>query len=927
MKNKFTRSKTINVRKKPLNTFIKLLLGGSILASSVVIAAQPNILVISMDDALQEQFGAFGSTVSPSPTPTIDALAAEGVRFTNAHTVAANCNPSRNVMLSGTYPHQNGVTGFKQVWKSPVPLLPKIMQDNGYITGLFGKDTHATPYFPFDHWDNLGDEDLSHDEGEFYTWASNAFSQAATANKPFFYMINTHDPHRKFWGINKDLVVNESQTPVPSHIYALNDIVVPPSIPALDEVKLETQYYYSTLRRGDDFVKEMLTALDESGMSDNTIVIFYADHGWAMPFAKTNIWNASTRTPLVVRWPDGGISNLDANGNEIVVGGMEKTEMVSVVDFLPTILEAAGIAIPTNNEGQSFLKLAKGETESVVVDRSKVFKTHYENSGGQRRPMRSVQSSQYDYIFNPWSNGTTVMKSTTQGTASFKAMAELANATGTALEQEAYARAQFYDLRVLEEFYDLAVDPYELDNKIDDATKAAVIAEFKQDMKDWMIRTNDPAMSAFVNMHDPAFLENWMEQQQAEADKNKLYPQLKKNAIDPTTFFYPHHDYYNIVAGDNLTVSVAEGLTSNDYDAVGATGMQVSKLSDPLHGTLTLNANGSFTYVPDANFSGTDEFNYQVNSVGTSDSGSARVYISVVGDSQTEVIFHDLFNESSLDSEWSNSGTDGVIETIGGAAYSGDYGARVKKGAKLERTFSTLGKKDVQVHYSRRTVGFETGETLTVEWSIDSVTWNTLEVTQDTAWDTKTFVLADAANDQANVTLRFNTNGDALSKKAEIDNVSVKAEVEATQPSVELVLLEDNFESNTLEGWSQVSSSGTVEVAGEAGHSSSFGARVKRGAIMQKTFATQGYTNFDISYIRQAIALEGNERLDVEWSDDGSTWHLIESVNTTSTDINGDETFSTNPVSNISVRFAVYSNKNVEKALIDNILIKGVPAN
>ncbi len=895
-------------RKKRLSVIANLLLGGSLFASSIVMAAQPNILVISMDDANQEQIGAFGETVSPSPTPTLDQFASEGMRFTNAHTVAANCNPSRNSMLSGTYPHQNGVVGFRQVWKSASPILPHIMQNNGYLTGLFGKDTHATPYFPF-QWDLLGDEDLTHDAGEFYTWAASAFAHAETEGKPFFYMINTHDPHRQFWGINKALEINESRTPVPSHIYSAEDVRVPPSIPDLHDVRLETQYYYSTLRRGDDFVEEMLQALDDSGLADNTIVIFYSDHGWAMPFAKTNLWNASTRTPLIVRWP-----------GKIAPNSINSSEMVSVIDFLPTILDVAGIAIPSEAEGNTFKPLLLGESQPEV-NRDKIFKTYYENSGAKRRPMRAVQTKRYNYIFNPWSNGTTVMQSTTQGTGSFLAMVDegLTN-------PEVQARVDLYNYRVLEEFYDLDNDPYELDNKIDDPAYASVISGLKADMKEWMIKVNDPAMAAFVNMGDQAYLENWMGQQQAEADIGKNYPQLKKNAIDPTTFFYPNNDYYNITTGAILNVTVDKGLTSNDYDAAGATGMTVSIVTRPENGNLTLRPDGSFVYFPRLGFTGTDVFTYQVSSVGTSDVGTAKVYVSVVGDSETEVIFSDIFESGTLaENGWSNSGG-GSIAYLSGAAYSGNNGVRVKKGAKLEKTISTVGYKGIKLHYSRKTTGLTDSTNLTVEWSLDGNNWNPVEVTQDTGWATKTLNLPASVDGQPALSIRFNTNGSLNVEQADIDNVSIKATPDQTPITTDIELYRDDFESATVTvgGWVNTSTSGSLQVASEAASSGSYGARIKNGAIMSTSVATQDYTHFEVSYERQAVSLAAPERLDVEWSIDGITWNLLETVQTTTEMANKVFTFSASPASEISLRFAVYSNKNVEKALVDNVVIKGL---
>ncbi|MCW8833540.1 MAG: sulfatase-like hydrolase/transferase, partial [Colwellia sp.] len=488
-----------------------------------------------------------------------------------------------------------------------------IMKENGYLVGLMGKDPHSTPYVPYE-WEVMGTDKESKDPIEIHREATEAFSQAKDAGKPFFYMYNTHDPHRAFWGINKNLEINENQTPRPSHVYAYDDVSLPPSIPDIYETHLEAQYYFSTLRRGDDLITQVLAALDESGMADNTLVIFYSDHGWAMPFAKTNLYNASTRTPLIVRWP-----------GKVEPGSVNSTEMVSAIDFLPTILDAAGIDIPAQVEGHSVKPLLLGESQPEV-DRSRVFKTYYENSGHTRRPMRAIQTPEYNYIFNPWSDGINEMASTTQKTASFIKLQE-AGETDAVIK----ARTDFYTYRVLEEFYVHADDQYEVDNKIADPAYQAIITELQNELIDWMIETNDPALPAFLKKDDANYLANWLVKQQDET--KALGTKLGRSKTE--TVFYPNNDYFNIRSGETLSVATEAGVTGNDYFAVGATGIEATIVSQPAHGVVTLETDGSFTYVPNTDFYGEDSFVYQADSIGTSDSDTATVYITVVGENNS----------------------------------------------------------------------------------------------------------------------------------------------------------------------------------------------------------------------------------------------------------------------------------------------------
>src|SRR5262249_7955049 len=115
-------------------------------------AVKPNILFITVDDMSCDSIGAFGCKL-PGTSPNVDRLASRGLRFEYAHTQVGNCMPSRNVMMSGKYPHNNRVEGFYQVRAPGYPVLPDLMKAGGYFVAIRGKVAHSTPYSPYPAWD------------------------------------------------------------------------------------------------------------------------------------------------------------------------------------------------------------------------------------------------------------------------------------------------------------------------------------------------------------------------------------------------------------------------------------------------------------------------------------------------------------------------------------------------------------------------------------------------------------------------------------------------------------------------------------------------------------------------------------------------------------------------------------------------------
>jgi N-sulfoglucosamine sulfohydrolase len=488
------------------NTFIPLFAGVLCLAGFDAAQAKtsnPNILFITVDDMSCDSVGAFGCKL-PGTSPNMDKLASQSLRFEYAHVQTGSCMPSRNVMFSGRYSHNNKVEGFYQVQNPGYPVIADLMRDGGYFTAIHHKVSHSTPYHPY-KWDlvlDSGDGREDQRKAASYAVATREGIEAAKkAGKPFFFNMNISDPHKPFYAEGKGGVTVPDPN-VPSRVFKPEEVPVPGFLPDDPVVRKELAHYYSSVRRADDCLGEVLKALKESGEEENTIVIFLSDHGMPLPFAKTQVYHHSTRTPWMVRWP--GVTK---------VSTVDKRHMISAVDFTPTILDITGIAHPKGMDGRSFLPLLKGKTQD---DREMVFKHHNENSGGHRNPMRAVETKEHLYIFNPWANGTRIMGTATAGTSSWRRMSEMAK-TNSAVK----ARVDLMNHRVLEEFYNVSRDPDCLKNLINDPASQKEITRLRKEMESWMKKTSDPLLKVFQQRENLEIREAYIKQLEKESTKRR----------------------------------------------------------------------------------------------------------------------------------------------------------------------------------------------------------------------------------------------------------------------------------------------------------------------------------------------------------------------------------------------------------------------
>ncbi len=498
-----------------------------------------NVLFITIDDLSRESMGIHGNPI-PNITPNMDRIGHSGLRFEHAHVQTANCTPSRNIMQSGQYAHKNGIYTVSNVGSGNQEIKNTIahtFQLAGYHTGIMGKNSHMSPFDPYTGFDvEYGGYGSTKSPSLIYPALDLAFTDAENAGKPLYFNLNIFDPHVSWFGWQDNAPDGTDNEEAPSFIYTPTgneydagdgqgpqtfDIPYPSWFPTLTTAEQtapgetygiidEVTAYYNTVKRADDSIGEVLRVLDDRQAWDNTIIVFYSDHGTELPGAKTQLYQHSTVSPCFVYWP--GVTAADSENTSHVIASM---------DLYPSLCDMAGIPIPAGLDGRSFAPIVKGETVSNWPDH--VYKQSLSNSR-----MRAVQTTQFLYIFNPWSNGTSSVSTVSTGTLSW----ELIEA---ATSQEAQDWAQKFKHRVVEELYDISTDPDCKINLIDDANHSATLDQLRAAMEQSMIDTDDELILQYYQTRDDDFnftldtLNAYISAQQAVTKANKNIPEKARH--------------------------------------------------------------------------------------------------------------------------------------------------------------------------------------------------------------------------------------------------------------------------------------------------------------------------------------------------------------------------------------------------------------
>ena len=416
---------------------------------------RPNILFIFSDDHGAQAIGAYGS--ERIETPAIDRLANEGMRFDRAYCGNSICAPSRATILTGLHSHKSGHTSNERVFDNRAVTFPELLRESGYQTALIGKwHLNAEPE-GFDWWDILIGQGTYYNpdmirNGQYQRNVGYAtdlitdrsiewLSEHRDTGRPFLLMTQHKAPHRSWEpalrhlsmyadsalpepatlfddGAGRSPAMSHAEMSIARHLWpgdlhlepvhgltpeqrAVWDAHYGPRNAAFRAANLEGEAlvrwkyqryakdYLRCVAAMDEGIGRMLAYLDSTGLSRNTIVIYSSDQGWFLGehgmFDKRWMYEESLRMPLIVRWPG------------VTPPGAVNADLVQNVDVAPTLLEAAGVAVPGAMQGRSLEPLLSERRPSDW--RRSLYYQFYEDRGGHRVPRhRGVRTERYKLI-------------------------------------------------------------------------------------------------------------------------------------------------------------------------------------------------------------------------------------------------------------------------------------------------------------------------------------------------------------------------------------------------------------------------------------------------------------------------------------------------------------------------------------------------
>ncbi|KPK69465.1 MAG: hypothetical protein AMJ84_09545 [Acidithiobacillales bacterium SM23_46] len=438
-----------------------------------------NVLFITADD-LGLQLSCYGETLIQ--TPHMDKLAASGVQFDVAYVAQASCSPSRSAMFTGLHSHSTGQYGLTNAGFSLHPELrdktiPNLLKPAGYRTGIIGK-LHVAPEesFRFDFHDTNSGKTR---EVRWVAKMANQFLRE-TSDQPFFLMVNYSDPHafrrpedstKWYFPPQVDGLPKNSLPPSKDTLFAFQQIDTA-------QQRVRTAGYYNAVQRLDDGIGMLMDVLEKHGHSDDTLVILVGDHGPPFARGKTTVYEAGIRIPFIVRWP--GVSK-----------PMRSSAMVSTIDILPTILDAAGVAPMGDMHGKS-LRPVLGDANAPWREYL-VAEFHF-HGGRPFYPRRAIRDPRYKLIHNLLAGKAKPSTGIDADPAYRVSQGPRYDGTSVRRAFDTFADPPEFEL------YDLKNDPVEFNNLAGDPESREVQERLTKALFEYRKQTNDPFL-------DPTFLE------------------------------------------------------------------------------------------------------------------------------------------------------------------------------------------------------------------------------------------------------------------------------------------------------------------------------------------------------------------------------------------------------------------------------------
>lgn len=528
-----------------------LWIGGAVYAQS------PNVLFLFADDwgryasayAMHEPDNPLQSLVR---TPNIDRIAKKGVLFRNAFVSAPSCTPCRSALLSGQHFWRTGQGSILQgaKWDTSIPAFPILLHEAGYHIGesfkVWGPGSpNDAPFgagqFAYERsgrrWNDFSENVTKMiEQGESFEQAKQTlleemalnfdqFLEARPYGKPFCYWFGPTNVHRQWvqgsgknlWGFNPDDFKGK----------------LPPYLPDVQIVRQDMADYFGEIAAYDAAVGILLDRLEASGLADSTMVIVSGDHGPpGFPHGKCNLYGFGTSVSLAISGPK-------IPGDRII------DDLVSLTDLAPTILELAGLPIPSNMTGKSLLPMLYSDRSGKLdASRKAIFvgrERHVESARADWTPypQRGIRTEDFLYIINfrpeRWPLGDPYGLDDPQP-PTFKQIQNNTRVTHPDEDagptkawlvthrddpqwREFYERA--YGKRPREELYDLNKDPHQMVNVASDQRYRQIRVELEDRLMQELIATGDPRVQEDGKFYETPPMAGPLEGQDSDASKAK----------------------------------------------------------------------------------------------------------------------------------------------------------------------------------------------------------------------------------------------------------------------------------------------------------------------------------------------------------------------------------------------------------------------
>lgn len=410
---------------------------------------KPNLVIFIADDHGRLDSTPYGAT--DVRTPNLERFARAGCLFTHAFVASPSCAPSRAALLTGLMPARNGAEANHTYKKDGIASLPGTLRKLGYETAAFGKVAHGQK--------DAARHDFDHHAGRHDPAFVKEFLEKRPPNKPLALFVGTPRPH----------------VPWPENIgYDPAQVTLPPThidTPATREFRCR---YYTEVTRADTWLGEMFDLTREK-LGDNSVFVYTSDHGAQWPFGKWNLYDAGIAIPLLVVWPG------------VVQPGSKADAMVQAIDLLPTLIDAAGGAVPDDLDGKSFADVLRGKKDR---HRDRIFATHTGDGDMNVYPIRCVRTQEFKYIWNlhpEYEHTTHIDKALARDGGAYWTTWEMA----AAKDPRAAAVVKRYRQRPKEELYDLSADPFEQTNVAADPQHAGRLKQLRSELETWMKQQGD----------------------------------------------------------------------------------------------------------------------------------------------------------------------------------------------------------------------------------------------------------------------------------------------------------------------------------------------------------------------------------------------------------------------------------------------------